>query len=107
MPAGSAITPIERPIGNQFHGSFVLDPGSIATGASEAETVAIPGVLVGDVCVLGVQGAVTAGILVSPVRCLANAINFNIENNSAGAVDLASLTWNYCIFRGSTDRLGV
>jgi hypothetical protein len=105
-PAGTAITPIERPVGNQFHGSFVLDPGSIAAGASEAETVAILGVAVGDVCVLGIQGAVPAGILVSPVRCQAGSIAFNIENNSAGAVDLASLTWNYIILRGSTDRLG-
>lgn len=106
MPAGTAVLPIERPTGAQFHGQFVLDPGSIAAGGSEAETVTVQGVAVGDVCFLGIQGAVPAGILVSPVRCTANTLAFNIENNSAGAVDLASLTWNYIILRGSSDRLG-
>lgn len=102
MPAATAITPIDRPEGKQQQFSFVLDPASIAAGASEAETVAIPGVAVGDAAIVTPQFAVAAGILVSPVRCLAGALNFNIENNSVGAIDIASGTWIATIFRGTS-----
>jgi hypothetical protein len=101
MVAATAITRNDRPGGHQQAFTFVLDPGSIASGASEAETVAIPGVAVGDVAVLTPRGAIPAGIVVSPVRCVAGALNFNIENNSAGAVDLASFTWDVVILRGT------
>lgn len=102
MPAATAIAFIDRPSGHQESFTFVLDPGSIAAGASEAETVAIPGAAVGDVALITPQGVIPAGIVISPVRVVAGALNFNIENNSAGAVDLASMTWSAIIFRGTT-----
>lgn len=102
MVAATAVTPNDRPEGKQQAYTFVLDPGSIAAGASEAETVAIPGVAVGDVAIITPRGVIPAGIVVSPVRCVAGALNFNIENNSAGAVDLASFTWDAMIFRGTS-----
>jgi hypothetical protein len=102
MPAATAVTPVDRPQGKQQAFTFVLDPGSIAAGASEAETVAIPGAAVGDVCVITPRGVIPAGIVISPVRVVAGALNFNIENNSAGAVDLASFTWDAVLFRGTS-----
>jgi hypothetical protein len=102
MAAATSITPNDRPEGKQQAFTFVLDPGSIAAGGSEAETVAIPGVAVGDIAVITPRGAIPAGIVVSPVRCVAGALNFNIENNSAGAIDLASLTWDCMLFRGTS-----
>lgn len=102
MAAATAVTRVDRPQGKQQAFTFVLDPGSIAAGGSEAETVAIPGLVVGDVAVITPRGVIPAGIVVSPVRVVAGALNFNIENNSAGAVDLSSFTWDAMIFRGTS-----
>lgn len=107
MPAGTAVTPIERPIGNQFHGKFTLAPGLIATIGAEAETVAIPGLQVGDIVFVQPQYALGNGILVGPVVVTANQIAFNIENQTAGGVTPPTGAWNYAVFRGSTDRLGL
>lgn len=106
MAAATAISKIERPVGSFYTGEFTLDPGSIAAGAREEQTVAVPGVEVGDVVTVSPQAALLAGIVIGHVRAAADSISFWIENHTAGAVDQTSNKWNYAVIRGSTRRLG-
>lgn len=105
MPAATAIVVADRPGGHHFVGSFFLDPGNIAAGASEKETVAIKGVTADDIATVSPRVSPAAGIVVGFVRCSADQIEFSIENNSAGALDLANQQWNYGIIRGTTGPL--
>jgi hypothetical protein len=82
-----------------------LDPGSIAAGAREIETVAIPGVVVGD-CVVICPRATMALVIGYARVSAANAVEFSLENNTVGAVDLASGTFDYQVLRGSTMAIG-
>lgn len=102
MATATAVSNIERPSGHFFAGSFVLDPGSLTTLTGEVETITVPGVAVGDVATVCPQAALTAGMVVSYVRCAANTITFSIFNATGGTVDLASGTWNFVVMRGST-----
>jgi hypothetical protein len=102
MATATAVANIERPSGHFWTGSFTLDPGSLTTLTGEVETITVPGVAVGDVATVCPQSALTAGLIVSYVRCAANTITFSIFNATAGTVDLASGTWNFMIARGST-----
>jgi hypothetical protein len=104
MATATAVAFTGRPTGNLVSGSFTLDPGSIAAGAQELETVTIPGVVVGDTVVINPAAALTAG-LIAPgyVRVSApNTVIFSIENNSAGAIDQASGTWYFTVLRGTS-----
>lgn len=104
MVAGSAVTRSDRPAGHHFTGTFVLDPGNIAAGARELETVAIPGVVIGDVVV--VRNRTARALIVTAERVsAADAIEFAIENNTAGALDAGADTYDYAVIRGSTMAL--
>lgn len=105
MPAATAINVKDRPGGHHYTGTFTLDPGAIAAGGSEKETVAVKGVTVDDVAYVSPQVSPAAGIIIGFVRCSADQIEFSIENNSAGALDLASQLWNFGIIRGTTGPL--
>ena len=106
MAAGTSIRALERPVGNFASGEFTLNPASIAAGAREVMTVAVPGARVGDVVQVSPQDALLAGLVVAYARVSANnAIEFTLENHSAGALDQASGKWNYTLVRGSTKRL--
>lgn len=105
MAAGTAITPVERPAGHFMHYQFSLDPGAIAAAGVEIETVAIPGVRVGDVVNVCPQAALSAGLIVLWARAVAGGIEFAIGNYSAGAVDQALGVWNATVMRGTTTRI--
>jgi hypothetical protein len=102
MATATAVVVNDRPSGHMFSGTFTLDPGSLTTGTGEVETVTVPGIAAGDVATVCPQSALTAGLVVSYVRTAANTITFAIWNATAGTVDLASGTWNFTVFRGST-----
>ncbi len=101
MAAATAIVVRDRPAGHLFTGSFTLDPGNIDAGARDLQTVAIPGVVVGDVVVIAPRA--TMGLIIGYARVSApGAVEFSLENNTGIAVDLVSGTWDYAILRGST-----
>jgi hypothetical protein len=103
MAAATGITPLDRPRGQIQQYRFTLDPGSIAPGARELETIAIPGVQVGDAVIVTPDAQLGAGLIVGYARVSAvGAIEFSIENNAAGAVDQASGSWTCTIIRGTT-----
>ena len=67
-----------------------LDAGSLVDGAGESDTVAVPGVALGDM-VLGVSFAVSeAGMSVTAYVSAANVVTIRVQNESGGTVDLAS-----------------
>ena len=67
-----------------------LDAGSLVDGAGETETVAVPGVALGDM-VLGCSFAVgEVGMSVTAYVSAANVISIRVQNESGSTVDLAS-----------------
>ena len=108
MAAASAVR-VERG-SKMFQGAFkemwlvtaTLDAGSVADGAGETETVAVPGVALGDM-VLGISLNVDiVDMTVTGYVQAANAVELRIQNESgAGPVDLASTTIKVLIGRPS------
>lgn len=99
MAAATAVT-VNR--GNrQFQGAFTemffvsatLDAGSLADGAGETDTIAVPGVLLGDI-VLGASINVdVVGMTITGYVSASDVVSLRIQNESgAGPVDLASKT---------------
>jgi hypothetical protein len=98
MATGSAIV-VDR--GNkQFQGMFqemwkvscTLNAASLNDGAGETDTIAVPGVALGDI-VLGVSfGVDLAGVTVTGYVSAANVVTLRIQNESTATVDLASTT---------------
>jgi len=67
-----------------------LDAGSLVDGAGETDTVAVPGVALGDM-VLGISFAVDeAGMSVHAYVSAANVVSIRVQNESGSTVDLAS-----------------
>jgi len=82
-------------------GRCTLDPGSIAAGSRETETIAVPGVKVGDICFASPQAALSNGLVIAQVACYADGtISVRVENHTAGAVDHGSGVWNWGYIRG-------
>ena len=94
----SATSVTSRQNNDSFRGIFsdtwlvtaTLDAGSLVDGAGESDTVAVPGVALGDM-VLGVSFAVSeAGMSVTAYVSAANVVTIRVQNESGGTVDLAS-----------------
>ena len=94
----SATSVVSRRGNDQFRGIFsdtwvvtaTLDAGSLVDGAGETDTVAVPGVALGDM-VLGCSFAVDeAGMSVTAYVSAANTVSIRVQNESGGTVDLAS-----------------
>lgn len=106
MAAATAVT-VSRGA-RQFQGAFsemwfvkaTLDAGSLADGAGETETIAVPGVAVGDM-VIGISlGVDLVDMTVTGYVQAADAVEVRIQNESgAGPVDLASTTIKLVIAR--------
>lgn len=106
MVAGTAVVVRDRPGGFHFTGTFSLDPGAIAAGGREVETVAIQGINVGDICYVSPQYATS--LIVGYVTCrVAGTLEFSLENNTAGVLDEGNNTWGFGILRGTTGPLRV
>jgi len=96
MAAATAV--VSRRGNDQFRGIFsdtwlvtaTLDAGSLVDAAGETDTVAVPGVALGDM-VLGCSFAVDeAGLSVTAYVSAAGVVSIRIQNESGSTVDLAS-----------------
>ena len=96
MAAATSVT--SRRGNDQFRGMFsdtwvvtaTLDAGSLADAAGESDTVAVPGVALGDM-VLGISFAVSeAGMSVTGYVSAADVVTIRVQNESGSTVDLAS-----------------
>lgn len=105
MAAATAIT--SRRGNDQFRGLFsdtwsvsaTLNASSLIDGAGETNTIAVPGVLLGDI-VLGVSmGVDVAGITITPYVSAANVVSLRFQNESGGTLDLASTTVKCVVVR--------
>lgn len=105
--AAATITSIQRGA-EQFQGVFsdlwqvkaTLDGGAIADGAGETNTVAVPGVEVGDM-VLGISyGADAVDMTITGYVQAANAVELRIQNESGSSFsDPAAVTVKMLIGR--------
>ena len=103
----SATSVTSRRGNDQFRGMFsdtwvvtaTLDAGSLVDGAGETDTVAVPGVALGDM-VLGMSASVSeAGLVRRAYVSAANTVTIATTNTTGGAVDLASCTIDLVIAR--------
>lgn len=105
MAAASAIT--SRRGNDQFRGLFTdtwdvtctLDAASVSTGATATDTVAVPGVALGDMVLGFSHGVSEAGLVKRAYVSAANVVTIVTYNPTAGSVDLASTTVQLIIGR--------
>ena len=98
MAAATAV--VVRQGNDQFRGLFsdtwsvtcTLDAGSLVDGAGETETIAVPGVALGDIVIGFSLGVDLAGITATGYVSAANVVTIRLQNESAGTLDLASTT---------------
>lgn len=83
-------------------GTFTADPASTTTLTADIGTINVPGVKAGDVALISVRSALTAGMIIAYVRCAADVITYSIFNATAGTVDQASFVGDFAVFRGSS-----
>jgi hypothetical protein len=105
MAAASAITVAQgrQQFGSLFNEvfavSFTLNPASLADAVGETNTIAVPGVALGDI-VLGFASSLDMqDITVTAYVQAANAVEMRFQNEGAATVDLASSTWKMLIGR--------
>jgi hypothetical protein len=105
MAAASSVV-VER--GNkQFQGMFsemwkvtcTLDAGSLVDGAGESDTIAVPGVALGDMVLGFSTGVDRAGITITGYVSAADTVTLRVQNESGGTVDLASTTVKLVVAR--------
>jgi hypothetical protein len=102
MPASSVkVKQGREQLGGVFSNIWVargtIDFGSIADGDEAVDTIAVPGVALGDV-VIGVSASITvADLTVTAFVSAANVVTVCAANNTGGAVDLASAVFKVVV----------
>jgi hypothetical protein len=105
MAAASAITP--RRGNDQFRGIFsdtwaitcTLDTAEIADQAAATDTVAVPGVALGDMVIGMSAGVSEAGVVRRAYVSAAGVVTIATTNTTGAAVNLASTTVKLVIGR--------
>ena len=105
MAAATAV--VTRQGNDQFRGLFsdtwavtcTLNVDSLVDGAGTSDTVAVPGVALGDI-VLGISfGVDLAGVTATAYVSAANVVTIRLQNEAATTVDLASTTVDVIVAR--------
>jgi hypothetical protein len=105
MAAATAIT--SRRGNDSFRGLFsdtwsvtaTLNASSLVDGAGEINTIAVPGVALGDIVMSVSMGVDVSGISITPYVSAANAVSIRFQNESGGTLDLASTTIRCVVVR--------
>jgi hypothetical protein len=105
MAAATAVT--SRRGNDQFRGLFsdtwsvtaTLDASSLGDGVGETNTIAVPGVKLGDIVMNVSLGVDVSGISVTPYVSAANVVSIRFQNESGGILDLASTTVKCIVVR--------
>jgi hypothetical protein len=105
MAAATAVT--VRQGNDQFRGLFsdtwsvvcTLDAGSLADGVGETDTIAVPGVVLGDIVLCASFGVSVAGVTVTGYVSAADTVSLRLQNESTASVDLASTTVKLVVVR--------
>jgi hypothetical protein len=105
MAAATAVT--SRRGNDQFRGLFsdtwdvtcTLDAGAVSAGATDTDTVTVPGVALGDQVIGFSMGVSEAGLVKRAYVSAANTVTIVTYNPTAGSVNLASTTLQITIGR--------
>ena len=105
MAAATAVT--SRRGNDSFRGLFsdtwsvtaTLDASSLADGVGETNTIAVPGVKLGDIVLEVSMGVDISGISVTSFVSAANVVSVRFQNESGGTLDLASTTIRCVVVR--------
>jgi hypothetical protein len=105
MAAATAVT--SRRGNDQFRGLFsdtwsvtaTLDASSLGDGVGETNTIAVPGVKLGDIVMNVSLGVDVSGISVTPYVSATNVVSIRFQNESGGTLDLASTTVKCIVVR--------
>jgi hypothetical protein len=98
MAAATAV--VTRQGNDQFRGLFsdtwsvtcTLNVDSLVDGAGSTDTIAVPGVVLGDIVLGASFGVDLAGVNVTAYVSAANVVTLRLQNESTATVDLASTT---------------
>ena len=98
MAAATAV--VSRRGTDQFRGLFsdtwsvvaTLNASSLIDAAGETNTIAVPGVKLGDVVLGFSMGVDLSGLSVDPYVSAADTVSIRFQNESGATVDLASTT---------------
>lgn len=91
-------TEVNTVCGGVLTGNSVWDPVSIADGAFEAKNITVTGAALGDFVLVG-AGIDVVDMLVSATVTAENTVTIVLQNETGGAVDLASSTWNVMVLK--------
>lgn len=83
---------------NVAQAQATVDPASIAGGAELSGTVTVTGAALGDLVLVG-PGVDLQTLILSATVISANTVEWVLMNETAGAIDLASSTWNVVCLR--------
>jgi len=72
--------------------SKVIDVASLADAAGATSTVAVPGAVLGDACLVS-AGVDLQGMTVTCYISAADTVSIRVQNESGGTIDLASTTF--------------
>ena len=105
MAAATAVT--SRRGNDQFRGLFsdtwsvtaTLNASSLADGVGETNTIAVPGVALGDIVMNISLGVDVSGITITPYVSAADTVSIRFQNESTATVDLASTTIKCVVVR--------
>lgn len=103
----AATSVVSRRGNDQFRGIFsdtwvvkcTLDAGSLVDGAGETDTVAVPGVALGDMVLACSIAVDEVGLVIDGYVSAAGVVSLRIQNESGSTVDLASTTVRVVVAR--------
>lgn len=84
---------------NTFLVTATLNADSLADGAGDTDTVAVPGVALGDMVLSASLAVDVAGLIVTAYVSAANTVSIRFQNETGGTVDLASATLRMVVVR--------
>ena len=105
MAAATAV--VSRRGTDQFRGLFsdtwsvvaTLNASSLADTVGETNTIAVPGVALGDIVLNVSMGVDVSGISITPYVSAAGVVSIRFQNESGGLLDLASTTIKCVVVR--------
>lgn len=103
----NATSVVVRQGNDQFRGLFsdtwlvraTLNADNLVDGAGDTDTVAVPGVALGDMVIGASLGVDLVGLTVTGYVSAANTVSIRFQNESGSTVDLASSTLRLVIVR--------
>lgn len=79
-------------------GSTTWNPGNLADGAGETKSITVTGASLGDYVIVAAPYDLQDCTVTGYVQA-ANKVEIRLQNESGGAKDLASGTWNVMVIR--------